>query len=69
MDTEKQTMKISQLIAELEILKEGNGDCEVFMANEHDSCFDGLGVVSIIIEASSDTKTAILIRNKAVLKI
>lgn len=69
MDKEKPTLKISDLIQQLEIVKSTDGDCEVFMANEEEACFDGVGTVAVIAEASTGMKSALLIRNKAVLKV
>ena len=63
------TLKISQLIKELENWKKSQGDLEVFMTNEEESVFDGVSKAFVILSARNDNKYLALLRNEDCLRI
>lgn len=69
MDKENPTLKISEVIKQLEDFKAEVGDVEVFITNPQEECFDGLGTIFVIMEAEKKIKNVCLLRNSAVLKV
>lgn len=64
-----ETFKISSLIKQLEGIRETEGDLEIFMANEAESCFDGVGTLAIFKSATNGDTVVGLVRNEQSLKL
>lgn len=65
----KKAYKISELISELNQMKEIKGDLEVFVADEDNVCFYGISKLFVITSASDSKSYLSLLAGGDILKI
>lgn len=60
---------LSHLIEELQVTLKNEGDMEVFITNEAEACFDGVGGSFIFASSTKGEKGLALMRSSVVIKI